>query len=339
MTTTGWNDLAPTARRIRLFPLSRSFSRPATTLVDSQRRTPDQSDGLRWAGALASLFSFVLPEQSAVAQMRRSLAWTIMLISVVGMLAGCGGTSGAQPQTVVADPRAYAIEALQTMDLNAWWQVYRNTDPEVLGRIVDEVAARQPEGLPSDARRLDTFIRTRIVPSYRLYMDDTDAGKAFILAQAEARFANPPMAVWDAAGNYALLDYASLPGEWRPVTRVSEGLAHPPALGVQPFLTPTVLADSLQQLVTTYPEARVYQIRYQYHFGSQLKKMLIEFLPDQQIVYRLDGAIIFTRDQVVWDDLLNGRIELADLEWDAPLEGYEAPPIKYPPDEPLPSQL
>lgn len=264
--------------------------------------------------------------------------WTITIIIIVAStLSGCGGEPGDRPRAVIDDPRAYAIEALQTMDLNAWWQGYRNLDPELLGRIVDEVAADRPEGLPTDARQLDTFIRQRIVPTYRLYMDDTDAGKAFILAQAEARFANPPLAVWDAAGNYALLDYYSLPGEWRPVTRVSEGLAHPPAIGAQPFLKPDILAGSLQKLAATYPEVRAYQIRYQYHFGSQLKKVLIEFVPDQQIVYRLDGAVIFTPDPVAWDDLLNGRIDLADLEWDAPLEGYDAPPIAYPPDEPLPS--
>ena len=38
-------------------------------------------------------------------------------------------------------------------------------------------------------------------------MEDTDEGKAFILAQAEARFANPPMALWDTDKNVALLDY------------------------------------------------------------------------------------------------------------------------------------
>jgi hypothetical protein len=272
-----------------------------------------------------------------MAQMRRSILWTMITTMLAGMLTGCGGTSGAQPPDVVADPRAYAIEALQTMDLNAWWQVYRNPDPELLGRIVDEVAAKQPEGLPSDARRLDTFIRSRIVPAYRLYMDDTEAGKAFILAQAEARYANPPMAVWDAAGNYALLDYASLPGEWRMVTRVSEGLAHPPALGTPPFLKPAVLAESLQKLVAAYPDVRAYQIRYQYHQGSQLKQVLIAFAPDQQIVYRVDGALIFTPDPVAWDAILNARVDLADLEWDAPMEDYPAPPMAYPPDEPLPS--
>jgi hypothetical protein len=44
------------------------------------------------------------------------------------------------------------------------------------------------------------------------------------------------------------------------------------------------------------------------------------------------------RDPVAWADLLDGRIDLADLNWDAPLEGYEGPSISYPPDEPLSSE-
>jgi len=188
------------------------------------------------------------------------LVTVVIIIIVVIALSSCGG----EPRAPVDDPRAYAIESLQTMDLNTWWQAYRNPDPVLLGQIVDEVAADRPDGLPTDAGQLDTFIRNRIAPSYKLYMDDTDEGKAFILAQAEARFANPPMAVWDKNGNYALLDYYSLPGEWKSTTRVSEGLADPPALGTQPFLKPDVLADSLQRLVVAYPDVRAYQIRYQY---------------------------------------------------------------------------
>ncbi len=266
----------------------------------------------------------------------KPIRWVIM-ISVVIVLARCGGqsTSGVP----VTEPRAYAIEALQTMDLNTWWQAYRNPDPALLGRIVDEVAARQADGLPTETRQLDLFIRHRIAPSYKLYMNDTDEGKAFILAQAEARFANPPVALWDTAGSFALLDYHSLPGEWRSTTRVSEGLAAPPAVGVNPFLKPDVLADSLRRLVAAYPAARVYQIRYQYHHGSDLKKVLMEFAPDRQIVYRELGDIAFTPGPVSWADLLNGRIDLADLAWDRPMEGYPAPPLTYPPDEPLPFGL
>ncbi len=266
------------------------------------------------------------------------IRWAIMVIAGIA-LTSCGGGTGETPRVPVENSRAYAIESLQTMDLNTWWQAYRNPDPALLGRIVDEVAAGQPDGLPADARQLDTFIRNRIAPGYKLTMDDTDEGKAYILAQAEARFANPPTALWDTNGKVALLDYHILPGKWKSVSRVSEGLADPPAVGTQPFLTPDVLADSLQRLVAAYPDARTYQIRYQYHHGSDLKKILMEFAPDQQIVYREGGDIAFTPDPVSWDDLLNGRVDLADLNWDAPMEGYPAPPIAYPPDEPLlPSQ-
>jgi hypothetical protein len=172
-------------------------------------------------------------------------------------LSGCGDGTGEKPRIQVDDPRAYAIESLQTTDLNTWWQAYRNPDPALLGRIVDEVAADEPDGLPTDAQKLDLLIRHRIAQRYRLYMDDTDEGKAFILAQAEERFANPPIALWDTAGNIALLDYHILPGEWKTTSRVSEGLANPPAVGEWPFLKPTVLEDSLQILVAAYPDAPV----------------------------------------------------------------------------------
>ena len=90
-------------------------------------------------------------------------------------------------------------------------------------------------------------------------------------------------------------------------------------------------------MAAAYPDARTYQIRYQYHLGSDLKKVLMEFKPDQQIVYRERGDIVFTADPVSWDDLLNGRLDLADLDWDSPMEGVSAPSIADPPDEPLPS--
>jgi hypothetical protein len=257
----------------------------------------------------------------------------VLAILVVTAFYGCGGSR--EPRAPVADPHAYAIAALQTMDLNTWWQAYRNPDPELLGRVVDEAAAKQPDGLPTDPHKLDTFIRNRIAPSYKLYMDDTDEGKAYLLAQAEARFANPPMALWDTNGAYALLDYHILPGAWQATGRVSEGLIHPPAIATDPFLKPDVLANSLQRLVAAYPDARIYQIRYQYHHGSDRKQILMEFAPDRQIVYRENGAIEFTAEPVAWTDLLEGRIDLADLNWDGPMEGYEGPSITYPPDEPL----
>ena len=265
--------------------------------------------------------------------MNISIPWAIMIIVVIA-LAGCGSEKESKP---VDDPRAYAIESLQTMDLNTWWQAYRNPDPALLGRIVDEVAAKRPDGLPTEARQLDTFIRNRIAPTYKLYMDDTDEGRAFILAQAEARFADPPLALWDKNEQFALLDYHILPGEWKSISRISEGLANPPAIDARPFLKPDVLADSLQRLVAAYPDARVYQIRYQYHLGSDLKKILMEFAPDQIIVYREGVDIEFTSDPVSWDDLLNGRIDLADLDWDSPMEDDPGPSITYPPDEPLPA--
>ncbi|MCB0213453.1 MAG: hypothetical protein KDJ52_29185, partial [Anaerolineae bacterium] len=237
--------------------------------------------------------------------MNLSILWAIMIIIVI-TLSGCGSEKESEP---VDDPRAYAIESLQTMDLNTWWQAYRNPDPTILGRIVDEVAAKSPNGLPTEARRLDTFIRNRIAPSYKLYMDDTDEGKAFILSQAKTRFADPPTALWDTDGNIALLDYHILPGEWKSISRISEGLKNPLAVTTHPFLKPDVLTDSLQRLVVLYPDARVYQIRYQYHLGSDLKKILMEFAPDQIIVYREGVDIEFTPNPVSWDDLLNGRID------------------------------
>ena len=161
--------------------------------------------------------------------------------------------------------------------------------------------------------------------------------RRIILARAEDRFANPPMAIWDSSVNVALLDYYFLPGEWRSTTRISEGLANPPAVGEQPFLRPDVLADSLQRLVSAFPDAKAYQIRYQYHHGSDRKKIVMEFAPDRQVVYRERGDFVFTADRVPWDDLLTGRVDLASLDWDAPMEGYSAPPMANPPDEPLTS--
>ncbi len=256
-------------------------------------------------------------------------------IIVVIALSSCGKED--EPRAPVDDPRSYAIESLQTMDLDTWWQAYRNPDPILLGQIVDEIAAAQSDGLPTDARRLDMLIRHRIASRYRLRMDDTDEGRAFILAQAEARFADPPSALWGANENVVLLDYHVLPGEWKSISRTSEGLANPPAIDTQPFLKPDVLADSLQELVTTYPDAKVYQIRYQYHYGTGRKDILMVFAPDEQIVYREGSHVVFTPAPILWDDLLNGRIDLADLDWDTPAELHSAPPIDYPPDEPLPS--
>ena len=267
----------------------------------------------------------------------RALTLWIKAAALTAILSGCGGGCSDTPRVIVDDPRAYAIESLRTMDINAWWQVYRDTDPVMLGNVVDDVAINLPNGLPTDAHRLDTLIRQRIASRYRRKMESTEEGKAFILAQAEARFANPPMALWDTDGNYALLDYHSLPGAWASRSRGSEGLADPPAIGTRPFLTSAVLAKSLRRLVAAYPDARAYQIRYQYHFGSDLKKVLMEFVPGQHIVYRESTDSIFTPSPVSWDDLLNGRSELADLEWDAPMEGHPAPPLHQPPNEPLPS--
>ncbi|MCB9136871.1 MAG: hypothetical protein H6642_00830 [Caldilineaceae bacterium] len=264
--------------------------------------------------------------------MTKSLHWIMPAIIVI-VLSGCGG----EPRPPIENPRAYAIESLQTMDLNTWWQAYRNPDPVLLERIVDEAVAKRPDDLTTDARKLDTFIRNYVASRYKQYMEDTDEGKAFILAQAEARFANPPIALWDTDGNIALLDYYVLPGEWKSISRLSEGLKNPPVIDTQPFLNPDVLADSLHRLAAAYPDAGIYQIRYQYHAGSDLKKVLMIFHPDRSIVYRQGVNVLFTPEAVAWEDLLTGRIALADLEWDAPMEGYPAPPIDYPPDEPLPS--
>lgn len=269
-------------------------------------------------------------------QMTISIRWTVAAI-LAFVFTGCGGGTD-EPRATVDDPRSYAIAALQTMDLNTWWQAYRNPDPLLLGQIVDDVAAREPDGLPSDARRLDTFIRNRIAPSYKLHMDDTEEGKAYILAQAEARFADPPMVLWDKNGAYALLDYHILPGEWQSTTRLSEGLAHPPAIGERPFLKTDVLVDSLKRLVDAYPDARNYQIRYQYHQGSDLKKILMEFARDTQLVYQENGSIQFTADPIAWDDLRNGRVDLAALDWNGPIQDDPGPSITLPPDEPLPSR-
>ncbi|MEZ4832582.1 MAG: hypothetical protein R2873_11395 [Caldilineaceae bacterium] len=265
--------------------------------------------------------------------------WAALLFAVF-LFVGCGGAD--EPRAQVDDPRAYAIEALQTMDLNTWWQAYRNPDPTLIGQIVDDIAADlpndQPGGLPTDQRRLDTLIRNRIAGRYKLYMDDTDEGKAYILAQAEARFADPSMSAWDKNGAYALLDYHILPGEWRPTSRVSEGLTRPPAIEDLPFLKPDVLAASLQRLTDAFPEARIYQIRYWYHAGSDLKRILMQIAPDQRIVYRENGNIAFTADPVPWDDVVSARIRLADLNWDSPSEIDSGPSINYPPDDPLPSR-
>ena len=64
----------------------------------------------------------------------------------------------------------------------------------------------------------------------------------------------------------------------------------------------------------------------------------MEFSPDTQIVYKENGNVYFTEDTVAWDDLLNSQIDLAALDWDAPIEGDSPPPIGAPPSEPLPSR-
>jgi len=260
---------------------------------------------------------------------------TILILPLA--LVGCRGEQG-KPATKIEDPRSYAIASLQTMDLNTWWQAYRNPDPQLLGRIVDDVVSREPAGLPAEARRLDTFIRNRLVPAYRLHMRDTDEGKAYILAQAEARFADPPMALCDNNGKHALLDYHILPGQWRSTTRLSEGLVDPPVVGKRPFLKTDVLIESLRRLVDTYPNARIYQIRYQYHHGSDLKKVLLQFSRDAQIVYRMNGSDQFTAEPIPWIDLISGDAQLSELVWYGPTQEDLGPSIAMPPQEPLPSR-
>ena len=71
-------------------------------------------------------------------QVSRSIRWMTTSILVIVLL-GCGG----EPRAPVADPRAYAIESLQTMDLNTWWQEYRNPDTVLLAQFVDEAAAER----------------------------------------------------------------------------------------------------------------------------------------------------------------------------------------------------
>ena len=257
-------------------------------------------------------------------------------ISFALALTSCGSSRQEdEPRATVADPRAYAIEALQTMDLNTWWQAYRNPDPELLGRIVDEVAEKEPDGLPTHARKLDTFIRNRIATRDKLFMSDTDEGKEFILNQAKARFADPPMATWGNNGNYAVLDYHILPGEWKGISRISDGLQNPPAVD-HPFLKPDVLAESLQRLVTAYPDSRVYEIYYQYHMGSNLKKIHFSFVPDGSTTYIEGMDINYAAEPVSWDDLLNPRIDLDDIDFDQPMEGDGGGPPQTPPEDFLP---
>lgn len=259
-------------------------------------------------------------------------AWMMLFVFSL-FVSACGG---GNPDTPVDDPRAYAIDALQTMDLNVWWQAYRDTDPVLLAQFVDEAAAKQADGLPTTARKLDRFIKNFIASPYKNYMESSEEGQAFILAQSEARFADPPSALWDEELGIALLDYHVLPAEWKSISRLSEGLVDPPAIERSPYLKPDVIAASLQSLVAAYPDANIYQISYQYHLGSDLKKVLMEFVPDDQIVYREGVTLSFTKDPVPWDDLRNGKIALEELTWQQPMEGFSNPDVHEPPNELLP---
>ncbi|MEZ6194788.1 MAG: hypothetical protein R3F20_03525 [Planctomycetota bacterium] len=254
-------------------------------------------------------------------------------ILALAVLSGCGKPAPGEP---VADPRAYCIEAVQKADLRAWWGIYRNPDPEYIGAIVDEAAEKDRKGMPAETRGLDRFVQNRVVPKYKLRMEESDEGKAFILARAQERYDDPPTRVWDKNGRFALLDYHVLPGTWKTVSRTSEGLKDPPAVARLPFLKPAVLARSLELLMAAHPEAKVYQVRYAFHFGSELKTVIMEIVPDAQLVYREGGRTPFTAKPMAWKDLLAGRVDLEKLDWDEEMEGYDGPDIHLPPREILP---
>ena len=260
------------------------------------------------------------------------LAKRLCAILAICSVVGCGESDPGPP---VEDPRGYAIEQLRTMNLRTWWQAYRDTDAGRLGEIVDEVAAKTRGGLPTTQRRLDRFVNMRLAGRYRSRMEETDEGKAFILARARERFEDPPMTAYGPKNRTALLDFHVLPGEWRSTSRISEGLKSPPAIGDDPFLTPAVIARSLERLVSSYPDATAYQIRYHYHFGSSQRRILMEFVPNRYVVYRMGVNIYFTEEPVAWKDLLSGRLDLGSLEWDSPMEGVSAPSMSRPPADPV----
>ena len=114
-------------------------------------------------------------------------------IGLAAVVLGCTlWGCGAPDRTKVEDPRRYAIDSLSELELHTWWEVYRNRDESFLASVVDEVAAKLDGGLPDTKGKLDLLVRNRIAGRYQLRMDDTDEGRAFILARARERFEAPP---------------------------------------------------------------------------------------------------------------------------------------------------
>jgi hypothetical protein len=270
-------------------------------------------------------------EMSVVTRVLRA-EWCV-LFAMVLLTGGCGERA---PDEVIDDPAAFAVTALGEAELRDWWEPYRNDDPTFLAEVVAQASEGLKDGLPKSRRKLERVIKTRVLPRYRTRMEKSEEGKRFIAERAEERLADPPSAVWDKAGRYALLDFHVLPGEWKSTSRTSEGMKDSPALARAPFLKATVLKRALGRLKVRHPEAKVYQLRYEYFFGSSRKRVLMTIYPNGSIVYREGVRVAFTEKAVPWDELAAGRIELETLDWDGPMEGRGGPDLNAPPRDILP---
>lgn len=238
------------------------------------------------------------------------LAFAILIMSV-----GCGKST---PGVEVNDPRQYTIDNLAAIELNTWWEPYRNNDPQFLQQLVDDSIKRDGP-LPTDSKELDHLIKFKLAGRFSTASLGSAESRAIILANAEQRFDNPPIVIEKGFGSKptaAVLDYHHLPGEWKKGLRGGMRFDNHPAMdGMK--MKQDAFISSLRKLHDQFPDSNAYEIRYRFFVGGSRHKGSFQIAKGGGIWRTRDLHREWTVDQVEWKQLIGGSIKLADLKWTA----------------------
>lgn len=256
-------------------------------------------------------------------------------VAALALLALAAVSCDGEPGTPVDDPRGHLVEALGAAEFRGWWAEYADRGEDFVGLVVDDFVASLPQGLPTDTRGLERLM-PRLEGRYRS-MILSEEHRERLLRAAEARFAEPPMAMIQGRVPVALLDYHFLPGRWASTGRgVSEVWKDSPAIARLGEFDHDVLVASLRALAERFPDAHRYQVRARYHFGASSHSLTVQVDRGGPIVRHADVATSFTDGPVDWDALLAGEVLLGELTWHQPMEGDAGPSFSNAHPEPLP---
>ena len=227
------------------------------------------------------------------------------------------GCAPPEPDIPVEDPRTFLIEELKKVEINVWWEPYRNNDPELLARVVDDTIERESKtarGMPSDKRRLEKLVWAKLQGRYIIAMDDSEEGRAYIKARAEERYADPPVTL---EGNTAKIDYFYLPGEWGMVSKTIDAMKDCPAInGLQ--LSQDALVHSVKKAKEKFPQAAVFKIEYRFFAGASSHSGFVTYTNNGSISRFSNTYHTETKVEVPWDKLVSGEIDIEELDWEGP---------------------